>query len=234
MAPRTPLLRPDRYFSTRTVSGVQAIVIVALLALAGVATVAGVGWILTERIDGTVTVDNPAHPPEWVCEDDTFDRTGCDEPERIDRDVDVILQEAIDQTLGIALVALPLGWVLIGLCLHIGSWLADGDYGAVRSFAVAAWGLVPSLIGFAVGLVALWFAIDPVTVTGADDPSVLTDLQSEVGAVTPVTTVVSLATTAWGAIIWRYGLEHQRGLTPAAAWTVAAIVGGLAALGVLV
>ena len=124
MPPRTPLLRPDRYFAEREPNFFRVALVVGLLIAAGPAVVYGVGWVLAGNLDGTVLVDNPEHPPDWVCESDgadsaVFDEEDCDAPERIERNVDAILWDAVEETAGTAILAYPL--VLAILTLSTGS-----------------------------------------------------------------------------------------------------------------
>lgn len=236
MSPRTPLVRPDSYFAERDPDGLRVLALVVLLALAGPAAAYGIGWVLAAHLDGTVTVDNPERPPDWVCESDSdvHDRSDCDRPREVERDVDRVLMDAVGDLAGRALLALPLLWFLAGLGLHVGSWLADGEGGVAASFAVAAWGLVPALVGIPVVLCALYVGLDPVTVTPADDPSVVLEgVRRQIAALDAFGTAVSLLTTAWGAVIWRYGLEHDRGLGGAAATAVAGLVATPLALAAL-
>ena len=162
MSPRTPLIRPDRYFATHEAAVFRVLIILGVLTVAGPATVYGVGWILVDHIDGTVVIDNPYRPPAVLCDGAIdsagFDKADCDRPREIERNVDRLLWSAIDELLLPALVAFPIAWVLIGLFLHVGSVLATGEGGILPSFAVAAWGMLPTLVSLVVMLpvLALW------------------------------------------------------------------------------
>ncbi|NIQ57978.1 MAG: hypothetical protein GWN71_32780, partial [Gammaproteobacteria bacterium] len=92
MAPYTPLLRPRRYFAEREVRIDRVAAVAFVLLLAGPLTVYGVGWALTANLSGSVMVDNPARPPDAFCPED-----GCEEPERIERDVDAVLWDLLDR-----------------------------------------------------------------------------------------------------------------------------------------
>lgn len=225
MAPRTPLLHPDRYFADREPGVGRTLAVVALVTVGSMAGVYAIGWVFADRIDGTVTMDNPERPPEAFCDASTFEDDGCDQPREVERNIDEILSDAVGGIAGQLLWAMPLVWLLVGLLVHAGSWLAGGEGSAGRSFAVTAWGLVPSLAALAVGVAVLAVTFDPVTVTPADEPAVLQDrIMAQFGALRTAGAVLGLVTTAWGAVVWRFGLERWRGLSGAAATAVATVV----------
>ena len=238
MSPRTPLLRPDRYFAEHELSFLRVMTVVGLLVAAGPAVVYGVGWVLAANVDGTVTVDNPERPPDWVCEDDTnsevLDDENCDAPREVERNVDTVLWDAIDGIVGSALLAYPLALVGLTLSLHAGAWLLGAEDGLVATFAVAAWGMVPSLLLLPVTLVGLHLAIDPVTVSPTADPSMAFEpLLGQLRAFEPYGAIVTAASAIWGGVVWTFGLVHEQGLPRLEAATVAGLVALLvAAIGV--
>ena len=222
MSPRTPLLRPDRYFTTHEVNFVRVMAIVGLLIVAGPVTVYGVGWILSDRVDGTVMVDNPDRPPDFVCDDgfhsDMYDEGACDRPKEIEQNVDQVLWSAIEKLVGPALLAFPILLLITGLLLHTGSWLADGDGGVFPAFAVAAWGMLPMLLSIVVMLPLLWLSLDSYTILPTQSLGTAIDpIMNQLEALERVTPVVTILTGVWGGIIWRYGLEHQRHIPAASA-----------------
>jgi hypothetical protein len=235
VSPRTPLLRPDRYFADREPTIPRIAVIFFVLLLAGPIVVYGVGWVLTENVDGTVVVDNPNRPPDWVCEDtpsedSAFDQ-GCDEPKEVERNVDSILWDAMNEFMGPAFIAYPLAVGLVTLLLHGGVKLVGRSRGLFRTFAVAAWGTVPSLVFIPVTLIAFSLVLDPVTVMPGDDPSVVLEpLEAKIEAVEPYTSVTAVVSAVWGGVIWRFGLADQHELNAMDATMVAGFVALLTAL----
>ncbi|MFB6205020.1 MAG: YIP1 family protein [Haloglomus sp.] len=226
--PRTPLLRPDRYFRERTASpgrGVAVAVVVVLVLLVGVYAL---GWVFATNIDGTVTVDNPAYPGDAFCGGDTpgsFTPSGCDEPERVERNIDHFIWQAIGSVVGQLAIGLPIVLLLLAGLLHAGSWLANGAGPFGRTLTVAAWGMVPTLLGMAAALVALWLTFDPITVSSGQAPSTLRNQAvAQLDAMRLVGQVVGVLTTAWGAAIWRFGLYHERDISGTAASAIAVIV----------
>ena len=236
MPPLTPLLRPGRYFAERELNLFRVLVVVGLLVAAGPAAVYGVGWVLAANLDGTVTVDNPERPPDWVCEEDTggssvLDDENCDAPREVERDVDAILWDAVDGLAAPAILAYPLVLVVLTLLLHAGAWLADADHGLVPTFAVAAWGMAPTLVLLPVSVLGLALALDPVTVTSGSDPSTAIEpLLTQIRAVEPYGAVGATLSAVWGGVIWRSGLVREQGIRD----TDATVVAGLVALLVVV
>jgi hypothetical protein len=235
VSPLTPLLRPDRYFAERELRFVRVMAVVGLLVAAGPAVVYGVGWVLAENLDGTVLVDNPERPPDWVCEGDggsaVFDEADCDAPEQVERNVDAILWDAVEEVVGPAILAYPLALVVLTLLLHAGAWLAGAEHGLSPTFAVAAWGMVPTLVLLPVSLVALSLTLDPVTVSPGTDPeTAIRPLVAQIRSTEPLSGVVTAVTAVWGGLIWRFGLLHEQGLPGTEATTVAGLVALLTAV----
>lgn len=212
VSPHTPLLRPDRFFAERTVTLGQVLLIVGVLSASSVVTVLGAGWAVTARIDGTVVTDNPARPPDAFCE--ASDSKLCQEPKRIERDIDTLLWDALESVLLPAVLAGPLVLALASVALHFGSWAVGGSGGFSESLAVASWGLVPLAIEPLVMVVVLWLLFDPITVSGGTAPRmILTQLRTALRPVSRVGTVLTTGFAVWCGAIWRFGLEHERDLS---------------------
>lgn len=240
VTPRTPLFRPDQYFAVRQTSIGRALAVVAIVTVAFVASGVAIGWIFTLRIDGTVLVDNPARPPAAFCTGDTGVNmlgemnmsSGCDQPKQIERNIDPVFWSAFIDMLWQFVWALPLGWLIIGLLLHIGSWLAGGEGGVGRSFVVAAWGMAPTLVAIIPLLVVLAVTLEPVTVTPTTQATVLKEqLLGQLGIARIVGTLAGVVMAVWGGIIWGYGLLHARNLSAAGATVVAGLITLLVLLG---
>lgn len=226
MPPRTPLLRPDRFFAERDLHANRLLVVAIVLVLSLPVAVWGVGWVLTDHVDGTVMVDNPARPPDAFCEGAPESMAeGCDAPAQVERNVDGLLREALNELMAPALLGFPIALGIVAGLLHAGSWMAGGTGGVGESIAVALWGLVPSVFALpvAIGLMAL--LLDPVTVSSGSDLEFLVEaVRADLQPLVTWGPVISGVTTVWGAAIWRYGLEHKRGLDGVAATLVAGIV----------
>lgn len=87
--------------------------------------------------------------------------------------------------------------------------------------------MIPMLVSGIALLVVLYVTFEPITVTAANQDTALESAIAQFGTLEAVKAISFVATTAWSAIIWRYGLEHQRGISPGGAWGVS---GGVAVL----
>ena len=229
MSPRTPLLRPDRYFADRDPTIPRLGVVFLVLLAAGPAIVYGVGWVLTANVDGTLLVDNPRRPPDWACEDPPSAGSAfaesCDEPRQLERDVDAVLWAAVGEYVGPAFLGFPLAVLVLTGLLHGGVKLFEPGRGRVRSLTLAAWGTLPAVVVAPVALVGLAMAIDPVTVSPGDDPAaVLEAVRRGVEAAGPFTSATTVIAAVWGGVIWRFGLVHQHALDATEATLVAGVV----------
>ena len=227
MPPATPLLRPARFFAGRDFNALRLLVVLAILLLALPLGVSTAGWVLTERIDGTVMVDNPNRPSAAFCEGAPASMdAGCDAPPEVERDIDTILGEAIDRLLGAAILGGLLSLGLVGGLLYTGVWLFDGEGGIGTTVAITLWGLLPGLAGLAVGVALLWVLIEPTTVTPATDPATtIAELEGQLEPLHRWGPVITGATTVWSALIWRAGLQEKCGLPSSGATLLAATVG---------
>lgn len=224
--PRTPLLRPDRFFADQEFHGIRITVVALLVIFSLPIGMMGVGWVLQERIDGTVMVDNPDRPSTQFCENapDSMGM-GCDEPAKIERNIDAVISEAIGNLLGEAVLGVLLAISVVGGLLHVGSRLCGGSNGLPASFAIALWGLVPTLCSLLFGIASLFILIEPMTVTPNSDPAVLIgQIRADIQPIEQWRPIATGFTTLWGGVIWRFGLIHKQGLTPGGATAVAGSV----------
>lgn len=235
MAPLTPLLRPDRFFADREFHMGRLFALFGLLLVAGPAAVYGIGWVVTDHVDGTVLVDNPERPPDWYCDgvdDDrpTADRDRCDEPRQVERNVDAIFWDVVDRYVGPAALAYPLALLVFTLLLHGGAWLVGADGDLLTTAAITAWGMAPSLLAIPVSLAGLALVLDPVTVAPGDDPAAASaTLAAQIERLEPFSTVSTVVVAVWGAIIWRSGLSCKQGLPGIEATLIAGCVAAIAA-----
>lgn len=230
MPPFTPLLRPRRYFASRPTHLPKVLAVVGLLLFTGPLTVYGVGWVLTGAVDGTVTVDNPNRPPDWVCEDrsDGDSAFDCDEPAQLERDVDAVIWDVMGEFAGPAVAVYPVVLLVLTLLLHAGVWLVDADGSWFTTATVATWGLLPAVLVVAGLVVALRYSVDPVTVAPGDDVgAALAPLEAQLRAVRPYRTAGTVIASVWGAAIWRGGLIERHGLRAVEATVLAGLVAAL-------
>jgi len=232
---RDLLFRPREFFERGGSRPFPALVVVGVVSV----IVFAAGWTVFEmmitRINGTVMVDNPAYPGDAFCQGTGDPFVGnCDAPEKVERDVDAILEELRGGFLLVFLFGPVLGWLFSGLVLHVGSWLA-GDEGTVKdSFAVAAWGTVPSVFSIAIVVAVFLVTFDPITVTPDSTPEEFVDLATaEFERTRGVGTLVGIVTALWSAYIHVGGLVATRGVPRSRAVFIAGIVAVLAVIGTL-
>lgn len=239
MAPRTPLLRPDRYFADRDPDLARGLVVAALFVVGTLAMIAVLGGIFTAKIDGTVMVDNPDRPPETFCDtgmNETFEETNvsfdCDAPAAVERDIDVVIEQAMGQFYGPLLIGVPIVFVGAAALLHLGTAMANGRGSFGSTLTVTAWGFAPVLVTMPLSLAALWLTMDPVTISPGTDPAVLeSTLLSQIQGWAPIALALNAAGSLWGAAIWTFGLEHARNVSRVGAAATAIVVTGLLLLG---
>ena len=228
MPPRTPLVRPDRFFAERAIYGGRVLALVILHVFSLPLAVWGVGQVLQARIDGTVLVQNPNRPSEQFCEGAPTSMDMCDAPAHVERNIDTLLADQAGELLAPALLGIGSVIVLVGSALHVGAWLFDGSSGFGTSFTVALWGLVPLLFSLLAGIALLYVFLDPSTVTPESDPVVLAErVQAALVPVQQVQPLLTTVTALWSGLIWRFGLQHKQGLTSGTATATAGAVVGL-------
>lgn len=147
------LLRPHETFDGWRPGLRTAVVVVLLLCTLNGASVAYAGNVVTAEVDGSVTVNNPSHPPEWVCDGESSDGWDCDAPETIQKP----LRPAASSAVGGAAVAAaftPLAWVLLfaGLFVVVSGSAGGHDGEAADAFyegaAVAAVAAIPAVLRY--------------------------------------------------------------------------------------
>ncbi|MFC7136110.1 Yip1 family protein [Halobaculum litoreum] len=231
--PRTPLLRPHRYFEAHDGSppvahALAAVAVVTLVTAGAVAVFLGE---FAAALDVTVTVDNPAYPGDPFCENSAFETTptGCDEPATVEREVGALVAAEYGWLPGAAFLVVPLFWLLHGAALHVGSALAGGEGAFGDTLVVAGWGLVPGLVRV-VGVGALLVhrlrtTPLPDTPDGAADA-----LAAAFAGLDAVGLLAAGVVAIWAGAVRLYGLAAARDLSTGEA---AAVVGVLTVLGLL-
>ena len=242
--PRTPLLHPGAFFDERapTLDVGRALVLGLLLALVTTAGAGLVGWAFVDALDVTVSVDNPAHTPDWVCEQqaeaftDMSTPSGCgdDVPETVERDLGELVW---DEFVGL------LPWVLLGALLaglgtavtfHVLTALAGGEGSFGDTLAVTAWGATPLVVQTVAGGGYTVFRIQRLALPNQPEAAVerlatLTTFGNRLPLV-----VLALVVTAWQVTIWTHGLRHARNVGFDAALAGAGLVGAVSFLLTLV
>ena len=176
MAPRTPLLRPASYFDGRRPSVLSAGLVVLLVSLAITGSFLSMGDLFANWMDGTVEMDNPAHPSDWVCEEHGDDPEsawydGCNQPETIEKPMGEILREKFTESAGLVFVSPFLAWGFIALVLFVFAKIAGGSGSFLETLAVTGWGMAPAALGAILAVVIVYFSVR--TVEFADAPDVV-------------------------------------------------------------
>ena len=232
--PRTPLLRPNRYFAAHDGSpplkhAAIAVAVVAVVTAAGAALVIDQ---LAAALDVMVTVDNPAYPGDMFCgEDSGYDDTpsGCDEPKTVERRLGALVAEEFSWLPLASLLAVPLWWVVQATVLHLASALADGEGSFDRTLVVAGWGMAPSVLRM-VG-VAAFVALSVQSMAAPADPEGATNaLRTALAGVQPLSFGLAFVAAVWAGAIRTYGLADARDIST---WTAGWIVGILTLFGLL-
>jgi hypothetical protein len=236
MSPRTPLLRPDRYFDDREPDITRGIAVAVLVTLTAVALIAGIGFVFTEKIDGTVMIDNPDRPPEGFCETggtslpDGFGDSGfnCSAPAEVERNIDSLITGSLGEFYGVMLIGVPIMLLVVAAGLHLATAAVGGEGSFGATATVAVWGFAPTLVTTLLGLVALWLVMDPVTVATDVEPDILQQtLLESLGPWLPIASVLNIGSLLWGAVIWTFGLQAGRDVSRAQAGAIAIVVTGI-------
>ena len=223
---RDALLSPDRFFRDRTRATLpRAALVVTLVALVSTLSIAGMGWYLGQQVDVTTQVDNPAYPGDAFCGDDAFatTMTGCDAPKTKTVDVGAKLWDEFAQRLPVVFLGSYATWLLFGALLHASSWFAGGEGSFSDTLVVTAWGMVPSILQTAVGIVLFYLSV-----RNADFATTPEALVQQFRTLTRTArggnAVMTLPVTAWSWYVWSYGLKHRRNLSTGQATKAAGAV----------
>ncbi|WP_225336452.1 hypothetical protein [Halomicrobium urmianum] len=115
------LLRPHEAFDGWTPSVAVAVAVVALLCVLNAASVAYAGDAVAGEVSGTVTVDNPERPPDWMCESPDANAGAfgdCDAPETTQKPLRPAAIDAVDAVTLKAAFS-PFAWVLLVASLFV-------------------------------------------------------------------------------------------------------------------
>ena len=102
-----------------------------------------------------------------------------------------------------------IAWFAVAVALHVLSWLATGEGSFLATLSVAAWGMAPLLVEFALRALLGYASLRGLEFGG--DPDQLVDLalaggDRSAGRWVPLVAVV----LCWQAYVWTDGLVHER------------------------
>lgn len=214
------LTRPTAAFADGGVPSIRlAVVAVAVVAVVNAAATAAGAATVTDAITGTVVVENPARPADWICEqalagDDFYAEyeDACrNQPVTVEEPLADYARDATSGLVALALVAPAAAWIAFGGLAAVLSGGSAPDDRTDRVFltpvlAATAVGMLPSVVRYA----ARWYSVEQ-SVTGSlrPSPGTAAGVRSlTVDSLTPETTLylaAVVATAAWSAAIWRAG-----------------------------
>lgn len=227
----TFLLRPGQFFDRRAgrLDGVEGGVLAAGLSVALTMVLAVTLWLFAQQFTGTTTVDNPAYPGEMFCDDGGtvggMTVGGCDEPPTVTRELSALLWEEVVGLLPWLFVGLLIVWLGLAVALHVGALVGGGTGRFGETLAVAAWGLVPTLVVSAVAGAALVGFAARTDLAASSPEALLAEvrrLQSGVSGLTFL--LLQVGAAVWQAFVWAEGLRVVHGLSRVAAGATAVLV----------
>ncbi|ELZ91894.1 hypothetical protein C440_16319 [Haloferax mucosum ATCC BAA-1512] len=236
--PRTPLLKPREYFESKSLSFGRAVVVVALVTVVTTAGVGGLLWTFTQQLDQQVSVDNPEHHPEHMCEqyepggafDDIDAPPGCDAAvsETVDKRLGDMVWQEVSWLIPSVLIGAPLVWLFEGFFLYLGGLVVGGEGRFTDTLVVAGWGMVSKLFRLLVVVALMSYQLSQLSLP--DSPAGARDaILGVISGVSPVAAVAVFVAIAWGTYIRTYGLAraHDVDVSSAAVATVGLALAGL-------
>jgi hypothetical protein len=184
-------VRPFETFRDWTPTLGVAFVLVLLASVGNAYGVVQTADVVGGQVSGTTVVDNPARPPDAICEGyfgDAAPPADCDRPKTIEKRLDRVASNAVSAGVPLALLTPFATWVLVAALFTLvsgGTGRRDGD--AVEQFGellvVTAWGIAPATLRYLARPLAVSRLVDgwahPTTVdalrTAARDVATATD-----------------------------------------------------------
>ncbi|RKS83526.1 Yip1-like protein [Haloarcula quadrata] len=229
---RTFLLRPGAFFEQRRdrLGGVRGGGLALGIAVAVTAVLGVALRLFAAQFTGTVERDNPARPPDQLCEDGVGEMTvaGCDEPATRTVEIGSLVWDQATEVLPGLFVGFIIVWLGLLVLLYVGAKVAGGSGRFGETAEVAAWGLLPSVVGVAAGGAALVFFAAS-TDLSASSPELLLEqvrrLQNGLSGF--VFLAIQVGTAAWQAYVWAGGLRVVHEISRYAAVAIAVIAATL-------
>jgi len=230
---RTFLLRPGTFFEQRRdqLNGFRGGGLALGIAVA-VTVVLGIALrLFAAQFTGTVERDNPARPPDQMCEDGGVGGmtvAGCDEPATRTVEIGSLIWDYATEVLPGLFVGFVIVWIGLMIGLYVGAKLAGGSGQFGETAEITAWGLLPSVVGVAAGGAALVF-FAATTDLSASAPELLLEqvrrLQNGLSGL--IFLAIQVGTAAWQAYIWAGGLRVVHEISRYAAVAIAVIAATL-------
>lgn len=230
--PLRALVAPRRTFPEWTPGLRTAAVAVLLLAALNAYGVAAGAEAVGDAVTGSVTVENPQRPADWVCEDPGTDyqREQCEnQPRTVERSLSRAAATAANGQVPVAFLAPIAAWLVVGAFALVAVDGVDGEYGP--ALAVAGWASLPAAVRYAARPVLVERAAATWSHPGSVD-ALQTAAQSFVtGTSLSAFTAVALVSLAWQWYVLGAGLQAAFDATRERAYAAAGVpVVGLAVL----
>ncbi|SDM53519.1 hypothetical protein SAMN04487949_1991 [Halogranum gelatinilyticum] len=216
--PLARLVAPHRAFGddeNRTSLPV-ALGLVLLVAVVSTVSFSMAATPIAAAVDGTVTVDNPNRPADFVCQSQTDDGSGwnsdtpeaCTEPEQLTRSLAGYAQSAVGGLLGPAFLTVVVGWLLATAWLY--TLTGSGDEGLVTTLlGDTAWAGLPFLLPAVARPLVLGRTAETYRYGATIESVETTAVAVASGADSTVLFAVSVAALLWsGAVL--VGVAHRR------------------------
>jgi hypothetical protein len=115
--------------------------------------------------------------------------------------------------IAVAVLAIPVMWVVYTLVFYGLSSLFDGDGGFKETMILTGWGFAPAILGSLVGTIAFYYAAQ--TVPPATSFQELAAVQRQIQNHQYVTwsSAFNLVLTLAQGVLWTYGVKHARDLS---------------------
>lgn len=223
------LVRPAEIFDEWSPSVRVSLVVVTLVALVCAGGIGLSAGFAAEHVDGTIQIDNPERPPDWVCEqrdsfedDGTFHDGTCDLPKQVSLHLGPFANSVVWGEAWVGFAAVLLSWPITAGFFH--TFVHGGDAeGFSQTLAYTAWGYLPAALRYA----ALPFAFDS-ALANWTAPQARAPLESGLRALLAEPQIgwfsmLVLVTLAWQAYIFIEAVRAAWGVKRSHATTVVAV-----------
>lgn len=237
------LLRPASAFASDPPVSTGLAVLAVVAVVNAVVVLQGAGAIAAAT-SGTVAVENPDRPADWICQEATDEDPGiyeshvdaCEnEPRTVERPLSSYARSAATNAAGWALFGtLGVALSLSGAVALLYGGRASDDPGRRVSLravlGVTGVGFAPALVRYA----ARWWLVERAAAAGFEPGYIEAAESTAVAALTPdgpLYLAVAVATAAWSAFVWRAGWRAVLP-NPDRRADIVAVAGGLLVVGV--
>ncbi|WP_255152565.1 Yip1 family protein [Halorarius halobius] len=234
------LLSPRSFFADRDIDhhfgrAFAAVLVVAVVSSAAFLTM---GWLFAANVDATYerTVAEPWD--EESCEQyadmtnetnlsGTPENCALSEPKTATVHASDVVWDAFLGRVPLVFVATIVGWLLIGVGLHVASAVVEGEGSFGRTLVVTGYGMVPSLVQTVFGVVAFWLAIQSIEFGGDPERLARQVERLATGGLGPLSVVGAVVGAGWQGYVWTGGLQEARDLPRGGAAFAAGVVATL-------